>query len=115
MAEKIRVASSFVKRSAALAARFVVLYAALRTRWFAGLAERMLLTAVGLTGRVSLLDKYAAEQKGLKPLNRFEKWFLAPVITAERKRRWDLWRQHCMEILFAEDPGSGPLAETEEV
>ena len=50
------------------------------------LLKRAIATEIGFSGHVSQLDKHYAEQNNIKPLNRFEKWVLAPLIEEEKKR-----------------------------
>ena len=56
-------------------------------------------TAVGFSGHGSALDSRSAAKKHLRPLNRFERWWLKPYIEAERDRRWDIFRQVCANVL----------------
>lgn len=84
--------------------RLLIIWATHRTEWFRKLSLRMQVTAVGLSGHVSDLDRSFAERKNLKSLNRFERWLLASVITAEKQRHWACFRQACLETL-GEDMG----------
>lgn len=54
---------------------------------------------IGLTGNVSLPERRIATEENLKPLNSFEKWLLNPFIIFEKKRRWDIFRQVCLDTL----------------
>ena len=60
-------------------------------------------TAIGFTGYVSLPDHDFAKLHKLKPLNRFERWLMKPIIEAEQTLRRDSFRQACLEVL-GEDP-----------
>ena len=62
------------------------------------LFERASYTAIGLSGHVSMLDEVVAEKRQLKPLNRFERWLLQPIIDAEQKRRRENFRQAVIEV-----------------
>ena len=73
------------------------------TRQLKGLLERATYTEIGLTGHVSLADENMARERKLKPLNRFEKWLLKPVIQTEKNFRQSAWRQSVIEVT-GEDP-----------
>lgn len=47
------------------------------------LLDRASLLEVGLSGHVTKRDIEYAERMGYRRLNRFEKWFLKPMIEAE--------------------------------
>jgi len=55
-------------------------------KYFKKLSERTYKTEIGLTGHVSDIDKMVAKEKGLKPLNVFERWLLKEFIAYEKKR-----------------------------
>ncbi|MBI2482012.1 MAG: hypothetical protein HYV76_00325 [Candidatus Vogelbacteria bacterium] len=67
------------------------------------LFERAEYTAIGLSGHVSMLDKSVAKERKLKPLNRFERWLLKPIIEDEQKLRRECFRQAVIEVM-GEDP-----------
>ena len=59
----------------------------------------MELTEIGFTGHVSVVDESIAEERNLKPLNKFEKWLCKPIIELEKKRRQEIWEQVTHEYL----------------
>lgn len=84
--------------------RMVIIWTTHHTKWYERLLLRTNFTEVGaLSGHVSDLDKSAAQTHNLAPLNRFEKWFMAPYIKAEKIRRQDIFRQVIIDQL-GEDP-----------
>jgi hypothetical protein len=60
-------------------------------------------TAIGLTGNVSLLDEDFAKRRNLRPLNRLERWLMAPIIEIEQIHRRKIFHQARVEVL-GEDP-----------
>jgi hypothetical protein len=71
---------------------------------FPQLALRVDLFEVGTTGHgPTVIDKSVAEKRGLKPLNRFERWLVASVVPELQKHHHDAFRQACIEVL-GEDP-----------
>lgn len=84
--------------------RLLIIWATHKTEWFKELNLRMQVTAVGLSGHVSDLDRSFAATKNLKSLNRFGQWLLAPVISAEKERHWACFRHTCLETI-GEDMG----------
>ena len=60
-------------------------------------------TEIGFSGHVSMLDEGVSKERKLKPLNRFERWLLKPIIEAEQKRRRECFRQAVIEVTD-EDP-----------
>lgn len=83
--------------------RSFILWSTQWTAWAKQLPDRAVFTEIGSTGNVSLPDKSIAKERGLKQLNRFEKWLLQPAIQYEKSRRKDAFRQACIEVL-GEDP-----------
>jgi len=69
------------------------------TSWFKNLPRRVSITSIGLTGYVSSLDKAIAEEKGLKPLNRFEKWLYRDIIQIEKECRRNIFRRVVLKEL----------------
>jgi hypothetical protein len=68
------------------------------------LYTRAVFTEIGhFSGNVSALDRDIAESKGLRPLSRFERWLLKPIIKEEKADRRDAFRSACQDIL-GEDP-----------
>ena len=67
------------------------------------LEERANFTAIGTTGHVSVPDEYMTRARKLKPLNRFERWLLGPIIEEEQARRRQAFREAVMEAT-GEDP-----------
>ncbi|TSC82052.1 MAG: hypothetical protein G01um101420_582 [Parcubacteria group bacterium Gr01-1014_20] len=67
------------------------------------LCERANYTAIGFSGHVSVFDEGVAKDRGLKPLNRFERWLLKPIIEAEQGFRRQEFRQAVIEVT-GEDP-----------
>ena len=68
------------------------------------LYERAIFTEIGgVSGHVSLIDEDIATERKLKPLNRFERWFMGPSIEAEKRRRQNIFRTACLEVM-GEDP-----------
>jgi len=63
------------------------------TQSYSDLLERAKWTEVGFSGYVSQIDTRIAKQKNLKPLNRFEKWLLAPYISLEKEKRQKYWEE----------------------
>ena len=57
------------------------------------LLERANYTEIGFTGSVSIIDRDIAKKRKLKPLNRFERWLLRPMIETEQKRRRECFRR----------------------
>jgi len=57
------------------------------TTYYSKLYERTHYTEIGFSGYVSEIDKEIAKKRSLKPLNRFERWLLRPLIASEQKRR----------------------------
>ncbi len=84
-------------------ARDILLRVITHTVYGVSLGQRANYTEVGFTGNVSEIDKLLAQEKKLRPLNRFEKWLLTPVITYERNLRRESFRQSCIQVL-GEDP-----------
>jgi len=83
--------------------RRLILFLYRFTRRLDPLAERANHTAIGFSGNISMLDHSIAEERELKPLNRFERWLLKPAIEAEQKRRREAWRQSIIEVT-GDDP-----------
>ena len=54
-------------------------------------------------GVFSLINKGIAEERGLRPLNRFESWLLRPAIDNVKGLYQEAFRQACIETL-GEDP-----------
>jgi len=50
-----------------------------------------------------MLGEGVAKERKLKPLNRFERWLLKPIIEAEQERRRECFRQAVIEVT-GEDP-----------
>ena len=86
-----------------MAIRYPFLFFFRITGQMAPLFERADYTAIGVTGHVSMFDEGVAKERRLKPLNRFERWLLKPVIEAEQKRRRECFRQAIIEVT-GEDP-----------
>lgn len=60
-------------------------------------------TEIGLSGYVSAFDKDVIEERNLKPLNRFERWLLRPIVEDEKELRRDVFKQAFIEVT-GEDP-----------
>lgn len=66
--------------------------------WLKPLVHRAVITEVGFSGYVSLIDEQIAKNQKLYPLNRFEKWILAPYIEEDKKRRREVFRMVVFEV-----------------
>lgn len=89
-----------------LAVRYPFLFFFRITGQLPPLYERANYTAIGLSGHVSMIDKDVAKKRRLKPLNRFERWLLQPIVEAEQKHRRENFRQAIIEVT-GEDPETG--------
>jgi len=69
------------------------------------LRQRMFITEVGFSGKISDLDRAEGKRAGLKPLTPPERWLLAPIIEIERKRLRRAWRQSVINTT-GEDPAN---------
>ena len=67
--------------------RTFIITLTLKTEWARRLTERAIFTEVGITGHLASHDGVIVKEKGLKKLNRFEKWLLEPSIEYEKTRR----------------------------
>ena len=89
--------------------RMVVRYPFLFLFWISGrldsLFERANFTAIGFSGYVSALDEWVTKERRLKPLTRFERWLLKPMIEVEQKRRRECFRRAVIETI-GEDPST---------
>ena len=83
--------------------RKVIIWLYMITGKLSKLSRRMMITEIGLSGNVSLLDKSLAEEEGLKSLTSFEKWLLEPYIEIFKKEHRGAFEKSCMEVL-GEDP-----------
>jgi len=84
--------------------RSLILWALCKTGRLSRLYTRAVFTEIGhFSGNVSLLDDDIAKEHNLKPLNRFERWLLKPIIEYEKADRHDAFRSACQDILD-EDP-----------
>ena len=81
-----------------MAVRYPFLFLFRITGQLAPLFERANYTAIGFSGHVSTLDTGVAEERKLKPFNRFERWLLGPIIEAEQKRRRECFRQAVLDV-----------------
>jgi len=81
-----------------MAVRYPFLLLLRITGRLAPLFERANYTAIGFSGHISLLDDSVAEERKLKPLNRFEQWLLKPIVEAEQERRRKCFRQAIIEV-----------------
>lgn len=81
-----------------MAVRYPFLFFFRITGQLAPLFERAYYTAIGFSGRVSMLEEGIAKQLELKPLNRFEQWLLKLVIKDEQKRRRESFRQAVIAV-----------------
>lgn len=79
--------------------RLIVLWVLNRIGKLEPLIRRAMVTEVGLTGNVSVVDRAIAEKERLKPLNRFEMWLLGPVIQFEKKIRQEAFRRAVIDVL----------------
>ena len=86
-----------------MAVRYPFLFLFRITGQLAPLFERANYTAIGFSGHVSMLDEGVSKERKLKPLNRFERWLLKPIIEAEQKRRRECFRQAVIDVT-GEDP-----------
>lgn len=68
------------------------------------LFDRMHLLEIGLTGHISLFDQSTAKDNKYKPLNKFEKWLVKPIIEIEKQRRQNVFASAVREVL-GEDMG----------
>lgn len=67
------------------------------------LCERIRWLEIGFSGHVSIVDKNVANEKGLKPLNKFERWLCKEAIANVKKDCQTHWRQTMINEL-GEDP-----------
>lgn len=67
------------------------------------LAARALMTEVGLSGHVSVLDDAAAEKLQLSKLNRLERWLMGPRIAEQKRVNWAQFREAVIAVT-GEDP-----------
>lgn len=81
-----------------MAVRYPFLFLFMITGQLAPLFERASYTAIGFSGHVSMLDECVAKERKLKPLNRFEKWLIKPIIEAEQRWRRECFRQAVIDV-----------------
>ncbi|HXF44291.1 MAG TPA: hypothetical protein VNK70_02390 [Candidatus Paceibacterota bacterium] len=86
-----------------MAVRYPFLFLFRITGQLTPLFERANYTAIGFSGHVSMLDEDIAKERKLKPLNRFERWLLKPIIEDEQTRRRECFWQAIIEVT-----GKGP-------
>lgn len=72
------------------------------TKYGKNLMKRTMILEVGLTGHISLLDKEAGKSQKLKPLNKFEKWLVAPYVKQLKMIHQDAWK-HAIKDILGED------------
>jgi len=95
--------------------RSLILWALCKTGRLSRLYTRAVFTEIGhFSGNVSLLDDDIAKEHNLKPLNRFERWLLKPIIEYEKADRHDAFRSAYQEVL-GEDPDEDWDYSTEEL
>ena len=66
---------------------------------FDELHRRIMLAEVGLSGHVSLVDKAMADETGVRPLSRLQRWLARPVIVDLREHHRNAWREACIDVL----------------
>lgn len=60
---------------------------------FEKLINRTILYEVGIYGKVTEKELNLAKKRNYRPLNKFEKWLMKPVIEYEREWRQKVWRE----------------------
>ncbi len=78
--------------------RYLIFWLTQRTKWSKALSKRMYATEVGFSGHISTLDDHVAKEGKLKPLNRFEKWYLKPIIEIEKELRMSAFKEAVLEV-----------------
>ena len=66
------------------------------------LMKRTMILEVGLSGNVSVLDEDIVHRQKLKPLNKFEKWLVAPYVEELKVIHKDAWKHAIKDVLGEE-------------